>query len=214
MPEIPNSARTKLRRLPDQGRYDRTTVDAILDAGLVCHVGFVEDGLPVVIPMLYARDGDRVIMHGSSASRLTRALSTGLDACLNVTLVDGLVLARSAFNSSMNYRSVVIFGRATAIEHPADKTRALRLFSEHIMPGRWDEIRPPKDIELAATFVLQMPIEEASAKVRSGPPKDNEEDLDLPVWAGVVPLKLRHGEAVSDTPDIRIPRYVVDDPRF
>ncbi len=211
---MPNSARTKLRRLPDQGRYDRETVDAILDAGLVCHVGFVEDGLPVVIPMLYARDGDRVIMHGSSASRLTRALSTGLDACLNVTLVDGLVLARSAFNSSMNYRSVVIFGRATAIEDPADKTRALRLFSEHIMPGRWDEIRAPKDIELAATFVLQMPIEEASAKVRSGPPKDNEEDLDLPVWAGVVPLKLRHGEIVSDTPDIGIPRYVVDDPRF
>jgi len=211
---MPNSARTKLRRLPDQGRYDRTTIDAILDAGLICHVGFVEDGLPVVIPMLYARDADRIIMHGSSASRLTQALSTGLDACLNVTLVDGLVLARSAFNSSMNYRSVVIFGRATAIKDPADKTRALRLFSEHIMPGRWEEIRPPKDIELTATFVLQMPIEEASAKVRTGPPKDNAEDLDLPMWAGVVPLKLRRGEPVTDTLDIGIPRYVLDDPRF
>lgn len=203
-----------MRRLPDQGRYDRATVDAVLDAGLVCHVGFVEDGLPVVIPMLYARDGDRIVMHGSSASRLTRALSTGIDACLNVTLVDGLVLARSAFNASMNYRSVVVFGKATSIEDPIEKTRALRLFSEHIMPGRWAEIRPPKDIELTATFVLQMPIAEASAKVRMGPPKDNEEDLELHVWAGVVPLMLRRGDLVADTPDIAVPGYVLDDPRF
>ncbi len=214
MQEIPSSARAKVRRLPDQGRYDRATVDAILDAGLVCHVGFVENGLPVVIPMLYARDGNRIVMHGSSASRLTRALSAGIDACLSVTLVDGLVLARSAFNASMNYRSVVVFGKATAIDDPEDKTQALRLFSEHIMPGRWAEIRPPKDIELTATFVLQMPIEEASAKVRMGPPKDNEEDLALPVWAGVVPLNLRRSEPVADTAGIEIPRYVLDDPRF
>lgn len=203
-----------MRRLPEQGRYDRATVNAILDAGLVCHVGFIEDGGPVVIPMLYARDGDRIFMHGSSASRLTRALSTGIEACLSVTLIDGLVLARSAFNASMNYRSVVVFGKATAIQDPVDKTLALRLFSEHIMPGRWAEIRPPKDLELSATLVLKMPIEEASAKVRSGPPKDNEEDLGLDVWAGVVPLALRRGDFVSDTPGRQVPDYVERDPRF
>ncbi|HXW51693.1 MAG TPA: pyridoxamine 5'-phosphate oxidase family protein [Candidatus Acidoferrales bacterium] len=214
MEKIPNTARTKVRRQPDQGRYDRATIDAILDAGLVCQVGIVEDGLPVVIPMLYARDGERIILHGSTASRLTKSLAAGLDVCVNVTLLDGLVLARSAFNASMNYRSVVLFGTATAIEDPEQKTQAMRLFSEHVMPGRWAEIRSPSAIELAATRVLQMPIGEAVAKVRTGPPKDNVEDLELPVWAGVVPLALRRGEIESDTPDREIPAYVVRDARF
>jgi uncharacterized protein len=214
MAQNPNSARTKVRRLPDQGRYDRATINAILDAGLVCHVGFVEDGLPLVIPMLYAREDDTIFMHGSTASRLTKTLASGVDACLNVTLVDGLVLARSAFNASMNYRSVVIFGKATAVEDPAEKTRALHLFSDHIMPGRWEDIRPPKDTELAATRVLRLRIEEASAKTRTGPPKDNEEDLILPVWAGVVPLSLRRGTPKSDTQSIALPSYVQADRRF
>jgi uncharacterized protein len=214
MEKIPNTARTKVRRLPDQAHYDRATVDAILDAGLVCQVGIVQDGLPVVIPMLYARDGDRLIFHGSTASRLTKSLAAGLDVCVNVTLLDGLVLARSAFNSSMNYRSVVVFGKARAIDDPQKKTEAMRLFSERIMPGRWADIRGPKEIELTATRVLEMQIDEAAAKVRSGPPKDDEDDLTLPVWAGVVPISLRRGSIESDTPDIAIPRYVLMDNRF
>jgi uncharacterized protein len=214
MAQNPNSARTKVRRLPDQGRYDRSTINAILDAGLVCHVGFVEDGMPVVIPMLYARQDDTIFMHGSTASRLTRSLASGVNACLNVTLIDGLVLARSAFNASMNYRSVVIFGKATAVEDPAEKTRALHLFSDHIMPGRWNDIRRPKDTELAATRVLRLQIEEGSAKIRTGPPKDNEEDLALSVWAGVVSLALRRGAIESDTQNIPVPSYVQADRRF
>jgi uncharacterized protein len=214
MAQNPNSARTKVRRQPDQGRYDRSTINAILDAGLVCHVGFVEDGMPIVIPMLYAREGDTIFMHGSTASRLTKSLASGVDACLNVTLIDGLVLARSAFNASMNYRSVVIFGKAAAVEDPSEKTRALHLFSDHIMPGRWNDIRPPKNTELAATRVLRLQIEEGSAKIRAGPPKDNEEDLTLAVWAGVVPLALRRGAIESDTQAIAIPSYVQADKRF
>lgn len=214
MQKIPNTARTKVRRQPDQGRYDRATIDAVLDAGLVCQVGIVENGMPVVIPMLYARDGDRLILHGSTASRLTKSLATGVDVCVNVTLLDGLVLARSAFNASMNYRSVVVFGKASPIEDPQKKTEAMRLFSERIMPGRWAEIRGPKDIELSATRVLEMRIEEAAAKVRTGPPTDNEEDLTLLVWAGVLPVALKRGRIESDTPDIPIPSYVLDDQRF
>lgn len=214
MQNIPNTARTKVRRQPDQGRYDRATIDAILDAGLVCQVGIVENGLPVVIPMLYARDGNRIIMHGSTASRLTKSLSSGMDVCLNVTLLDGLVLARSAFNASMNYRSAVVFGKATEIKDLQKKTEAMRLFSERVMPGRWAEIRGPSEIELSATRVLEMQIEEAAGKVRTGPPKDNEEDLHLPVWAGVVPLTLRRGAIESDTQEIPIPSYVLNDKRF
>jgi nitroimidazol reductase NimA-like FMN-containing flavoprotein (pyridoxamine 5'-phosphate oxidase superfamily) len=208
------SPRVTVRRQPDRGRYDSSSINAILDAGLVCSVGFVEGGRPVVIPMLYARQGAVVYLHGSTASRLTKKLAAGVDACLCVTLIDGLVLARSVFNTSMNYRSVVLFGRAAAIEDPAEKLRALRLFSEHMMAGRWDDARQPSESELAATRVLRFEIEDGSAKIRTGPPKDGEEDLALPVWAGVLPLALCRGTVESATPDKPVPPYVQADDRF
>jgi uncharacterized protein len=214
MARNPNSARTKVRRIPDRGHYDRTTINEVLDAGLVCQVGFIEDGVPVVIPMLYARDGDEVLMHGSTASRLTQLLATGSQVCVNVTILDGFVLARSAFHSSMNYRSVVIFGRPQPVDDPARKVHALRLFTEHMMPGRWDDVRPPTDIELSATRVLCMTIEEGSAKIRTGPPKDDPDDLSLPIWAGVVPLALHRKAEKSETPTIPVPSYVRNDRRF
>jgi uncharacterized protein len=181
--------RTRVKRIPDRGRYDRETIDAILDEGLVCHVGFEVDGQPYVIPTLYARAGDVVYLHGSSASRTLRQLSAGVPVCVTVTLLDGLVLARSVFHHSMNYRSVVLFGTATPLEG-GEKESALHALVEHLAPGRWDEARQPTPTELKATSILALPIDEASAKVRSGPPKDEPEDEDLPVWAGVVPVHL------------------------
>jgi len=206
--------RTTVRRIPQNAVYDRATIDAILDEGLICHVGFVADGLPYVIPMGYARAGDKLYIHGSAASRLLTSLAGGVDVCVSVVLLDGLVLARSAFNHSMNYRSVVIFGKAAAVEEEAEKVEALRLFSEHMMPGRWRELRDPKPIELKATLVMSLPIEEASAKVRTGPPIDDEEDLQAPVWAGVVPLALRSGDLRADSTGIEPPDYVTLDQRF
>ncbi len=198
MSQPPPSPRTRVRRLPDRGAYDRETVHAILDEGLVCHVGFASEGQPYVIPTLYGRDGDRLFLHGSAASRMLLGLEGALPLCLTVTLLDGLVLARSAFHHSVNYRSVVVLGRATPVAGP-EKTAALRVISEHVVPGRWDEVRPPSARELAATTVLQIPLDEVSAKVRSGPPQDDEDDLDLPVWAGVLPLALLPGEPVPDS---------------
>ena len=181
--------RIRVKRLPDRGRYDRGTIDAILDEGLVCHVGFVVDGQPLVMPTLYARNGDTVYLHGSSASRTLRELSAGVPVCVTVTLLDGLVLARSVFHHSMNYRSVMLFGTATPI--PDDEKRdALRTLTEQLAPGRWDEARQPTATELKATSILALPIDETSAKIRVGPPKDEPEDEDLPVWAGVVPVHL------------------------
>ncbi len=185
-------------REPQRGMYERAEIDAILDAGLVCHLGFLHDGHPFVIPTLYGRVDDEVYVHGSSASRMLRTLRDGVDACLTVTIVDGLVLARSIFNHSINYRSVVVLGRAVEVTEPDEKVRALEAFGERILPGRWAEVRPPTESELKATSILRMPLEEASAKVRKGPPKDNEEDYEWPVWAGVIPLALRAGEAQAD----------------
>jgi nitroimidazol reductase NimA-like FMN-containing flavoprotein (pyridoxamine 5'-phosphate oxidase superfamily) len=195
---FPQTERTTLKRLPKRGVYDRQLVYAILDEGFICHAGFVVDGKPVVIPTGYARVDDQLYIHGSQASRMLRTLKTGVDVCVTVTLIDGLVLARSAFHHSMNYRSVVVFGKATAIEEAEAKLAALRALSEHMIPGRWDEVRQPNVQELKATTVLSLPLEEVSAKVRTGPPLDDEEDYSLEVWAGVLPLKLVAGEPVKD----------------
>ena len=202
---FPETDRTKLKRLPKRGHFDRETVYGILDEGFICHVGFAPGGQPVVIPTGYARADDKLYIHGSQASRMLKTLSGGVDACVTVTIIDGLVLARSAFHHSMNYRSVVIFGRATLIEDREEKNAALVALSEHIIRGRWKDVREPTEQELKATTVLSLPLEEASAKIRTGPPLDDEEDYALPVWAGVVPLKLEAGEPV---PDPRLPAEI------
>jgi len=202
--------RTKLKRLPKRGHFDRETVYAILDEGFICHVGFAPQGQPFVIPTGYARVDDKLYIHGSQASRMLRTLSGGLDACVTVTIVDGLVLARSAFHHSINYRSVVIFGRATIIEDREEKIAALVALSEHIVRGRWADVREPNEEELIKTTVLELPLVEASAKVRTGPPIDDEEDYALPMWAGVVPLSLQAGTPINDPrlPEgIEVPGY-------
>src|SRR5499425_865973 len=175
------TGRSELRRLPNRGSHDSETINGILDAGFLAHVGFCVKGQPFVIPTLYGREGDKLYLHGSSASRMLGELETGVPACVNVTLVDGLVLARSAFHHSMNYRSVVAFGTARKIEEPEQKVHALRTISEHLMAGRWNDVRGPNQKELNATAVLEFVMEEASAKVRTGPPLDDEEDYGLPV---------------------------------
>ena len=196
------TGRTTLRRLPKRGSFERETVNAILDEGFVCHVGFVVDGQPFVIPTAYGRKGDVLYIHGARASRMQKALAAGADVCVTVTLVDGLVLARSAFHHSINYRSVVVFGRARVVESEEEKNAAMEAFTEHIVPGRWADVRWPNAQELAATTVLAIQLSEASAKVRTGPPIDDEEDYALPVWAGVLPLGVEPGAPV---PDPRLP---------
>jgi uncharacterized protein len=181
--------RIRIIREPQRGRYDRATIDAILDEALLCHLGFEVDGQPYVIPTLHARVGDTVYVHGSAASRMLKRLAGGVRVCLTVTLFDGLVLARSVFNHSVNYRSVVLLGTARLVPD-AEKAEALRALTEQLAPGRWEEARQPTSKELKATWILALPIEEASAKVRSGPPEDDPEDEHLPVWAGVVPVHL------------------------
>ena len=190
--------RTRVKRLPDRGKYDSETVFAILDEAFICHVGFVADGQPFVIPTGYARVGETLYIHGSAASRMLRTLSEGVQICVTVTLLDGLVLARSVFHHSMNYRSVVILGRATAVEEPREKMRALEALTNHIVHGRWNDARLPTEAEMKATTVLALPLEEVSAKIRTGPPKDDAEDYALPIWAGVVPLRLAPGAPVND----------------
>jgi len=197
--------RTRLVREAERGVYDRETAYRILDEGFLCHVGFVADGQPFVIPTSYGRKGDRLYIHGSAASRMLRQMKEGVPVCVTVTLLDGLVLARSIFNHSMNYRSVVILGKATTVDDPLEKVEALRLLSEHIIPGRWADARQPNERELKATLVTRVPIEEFSAKVRTGPPIDDEDDYSFPTWAGVVPL-----ETVS-RPPINDPRL---DPQY
>jgi nitroimidazol reductase NimA-like FMN-containing flavoprotein (pyridoxamine 5'-phosphate oxidase superfamily) len=204
--------RTEFRRLPGRGSHDVDTINAILDSGLLAHVGFCVDGQPYVIPTLYGRNGEKLYLHGSAASRMLEKLETGIPGCITVTLVDGLVLARSAFHHSMNYRSVVAFGTAHEIHDPAQKTRALRVISEHLMAGRWDDVRNPSEKELKATAVLEFSIEEASAKIRTGPPLDDEEDYSLPVWAGILPLSLEAQPPIPDsrlTDGIEVPEYVL-----
>ena len=205
--------RTTLKRLPKRGNYERETVNKILDEGFVCHVGFVVDGRPFVIPTGYGRSGDMLYIHGSAASRMLRTLREGIDVCVTVTLIDGLVLARSAFHHSMNYRSVVVFGRARVVEDEDEKMEVLRVFTDHIMRHRWEETREPNQNELRATLVLALPLEEASAKIRTGPPIDDEEDYALPVWAGVLPLHLTTGETIPDprlNSDIELPQSVLN----
>jgi nitroimidazol reductase NimA-like FMN-containing flavoprotein (pyridoxamine 5'-phosphate oxidase superfamily) len=190
--------RTTLRRLPARGRFEREAVNAILDEALTCHVGFVAEGQPFVVPTIHARMGGRLVIHGSAASRMLRTLSGGVPVCVTVTLLDGLVLARSAFHHSMNYRSVMVLGTAVELVDPAEKDAALTAIVEHVLRGRAKDVRPPTPLELKATSVLALPIEEASAKVRTGPPIDDEEDYALPTWAGVLPLKLVPGEPLPD----------------
>jgi len=205
--------RTQVKRLPKRGVYDRAAIHKILDEGFLCHVGFVVDGQPYVIPTGYARAGDTLYIHGSAASRMLRTLSQGVAVAVTVTLVDGLVLARSAFHHSMNYRSVVVLGTATAVEDSAAKTEALRAFTEQVAPGRWAEIRWPTEQELKATTVLALALTEASAKVRTGPPIDDEEDYALPVWAGVLPLDLTPRAPIADPrlpAGISVPGYVTN----
>jgi hypothetical protein len=197
----PPSQRTTIKRIPQRGNYERQTIYEILDEGLVCYVGFITDGQPFVIPTAYGRIDDTLYIHGSPASRMLKSLQQGIDVCVTVTLLDGLVLARSAFHHSMNYRSVVVFGKATLVQDAEQKLVALQAFTEHVIPGRWQEVRSPSRSELAGTLVLSLPLVEASAKVRTGGPVDDEADYQLPVWAGEIPLKLT---AATPIPDSRL----------
>ena len=217
MPRAPHPApspRTRVRRLPKRGVYDREQVEAVLDAGLVAHLGFEHDGQPYVIPTLHARVGDQVYVHGSAASRTLRELAAGIPACLTVTLVDGIVLARSVFEHSMNYRSVVVLGTAVAVTEPEEKLTALEAFTEKLVPGRWAEARSPNRTELKATSVLRLPLDEASAKVRTGGPDDADTpDAELDVWAGHLPLVVRALDPVPDPalrPGIPVPDALRD----
>jgi len=202
--------RTRVVREPHRGVYDRQEIYKILDEGIVCHVGFIADAQPFVIPTLYARAGDAIYFHGSAASRMLRGSAAGVLVCVTVTLTDGLVLARSVFNHSMNYRSVVALGKATLVDAPAEKLEALHNFTEKILPGRWEDARQPNEKELKATSILKLPLAEISAKVRSGPVLDDEEDYALPVWAGIVPLHLQSEAPIRDErcdPAIPTPAY-------
>jgi nitroimidazol reductase NimA-like FMN-containing flavoprotein (pyridoxamine 5'-phosphate oxidase superfamily) len=196
--DFPQTERTTLKRLPKRGAYDRRLVYGILDEGFICHVGFTVEGQTFVIPTGYARVDEQLFIHGSQVSRMLRTLSSGIDVCVAVTLVDGLVLARSAFHHSINYRSVVMFGRARIVDDREAKLAALFAFSEQVIPGRWNDVREPTETELKATTVLALPLVEVSAKVRTGPPIDDEEDYALNVWAGVLPLRIAAGAPLSD----------------
>lgn len=197
-PQRAPSSRTQVERLPDRGHYDRETIYAILDQTFVCHVGFVVDGQPYVIPTSYGRSGDFLYIHGSAASRMLHNLAGGVPACVTVTLLDGLVVARSLFHSSMNYRSVVILGTARLVTDSVEKLRGLQAVAEQIFPGRWEDARRPNERELKSTSVLVIPLTESSAKIRTGPPKDEPEDYALPVWAGIVPLRVTAGVPEAD----------------
>jgi uncharacterized protein len=205
--------RTRVVREPHRGVYDREVIYKILDEGIVCHVGFSPDAQPYVIPTLFARVGDAIYFHGSAASRMLRGAAGGIPVCATVTLTDGLVLARSVFNHSMNYRSVVALGKATLVDQPAEKLQALRAFTEKILPGRWEDARQPNEKELKATSILKLPLTEVSAKIRSGPVQDDEEDYALPVWAGIVPLQARADAPIRDErgdPSIPTPPYAAN----
>lgn len=192
------TSRTRVRRLPKRGHYDKLAVHAILDEGFICHVGFVVDAQPYVIPTIYARSDDTIYVHGSAVSRMLRTLTQAVPVCITVTLLDALVLARSAFHHSLNYRSVVMIGSARLVDDPDEKMRALQLVTDHAVPGRWDEVRWPNALELKQTSVLALPLAEVSAKIRSGPPLDDDEDYSLPIWAGLVPVCTRLGTPTDD----------------
>jgi nitroimidazol reductase NimA-like FMN-containing flavoprotein (pyridoxamine 5'-phosphate oxidase superfamily) len=209
MPPASSATETTVKRHPERGHYDRATVDAILDEALVCHVGFVADGRPVVIPTLGVRVGSTYYFHGSSLSRMLNVLAEGPEVCIAVTLVDGLVLARSAFNHSVNYRSVVVFGRASEVTDEGEKWRALEALVDHVVAGRWADVRQPTAQEMKATTVVGVALDRSSAKIRSGPPKDLESDYGLPVWAGVVPLAMTAG---APEPDPRLDSAILPPP--
>ncbi|MEO0394518.1 MAG: pyridoxamine 5'-phosphate oxidase family protein [Cyanobacteria bacterium P01_A01_bin.137] len=205
------TVRTQVKRVPKRGHYDLETVYSILDAGLICHVGFAMEEQPFVIPTAYGRLDNQLFIHGSPASRMLKSLQQGINVCVTVTLLDGLVLARSAMHHSMNYRSVVLFGTAELVSDREEKLKALYAFTEHVVPGRWAETREPNEQELTATTVLALPIDEASAKIRTGPPVDDAADYDLPYWAGVIPLRMQLGEPIVDpklTEGIGVPEHV------
>ncbi len=211
MNELTPTPRSRVERIPERGRYDFETIASILDAGFLCYVGYVIDGQPYVTPTTYWRKGEHVFWHGSSASRMLRTLETGVDVCLTVAHVDGFVLARSAYHHSINYRSVMLFGKAHALDDESARAEALENFVERMFPGRWKELRPVKRQELKATTVLRMPIAEGSAKIRTGPPKDDEEDYAWPVWAGVLPVHTVLGAPIPDArlvEKIQAPEYL------
>jgi uncharacterized protein len=201
----------KVNRIPERGFYDSETINKIIDGALYCHISFIQDGHPFIIPTIHARMNDHLVFHGAKASRLLKQISGGEEIAVSVTILDGLVLARSVFHHSMNYRSVVIFGKGKLIEDENEKLNALEAITNHILPGRWDDARKPSEKELNATSVVSLKIDEASAKIRSGPPKDEEEDYDLPVWAGVIPLSKKFGQLEEDPklkPGILLPDYI------
>ncbi len=211
MPRQSPSPATRVRRHPERAAYDSATVHAILDEALVCHLGFIDAGRPFVVPTMYARSGDIVYLHGSPASRMLKTLASGVEVCMEVTLLDGLVLARSAFHHSMNYRSVVVLGRAVALTDPTERMAAFEALIEHVAHGRWPWVRPPDPKELATTLVLKLPLAEASCKLRTGPPIDPDADLELPFWAGVLPLETGPGAPVPApnlAPGIPVPDHV------
>ena len=203
--------RTEVRRLPERAVYDREAINGILDEALICHLGFVVEGSPFVIPTIHARIDDTLYFHGSPASRMLRSMKKGAEVSVAVTLLDGLVVARTPFHQSLNYRSVVVFGEARLVDDPDEKMAALRAVTDHVTPGRWEDSRPPTDKEVRGTLVLALPLDEASAKVRTGPPVDEEEDLALPHWAGVVPMSLVPGEPIpAEGVDWSPPDYLTD----
>jgi uncharacterized protein len=204
------SSRTTVRRHAERGQYERDTIHRILDEGLICHVGFVHDAQPYVIPTIHARIGDTLFFHGAVANRMLDSMATTLPVCVTVTILDGLVMARSVFSHSMNYRSVVVLGRAREVTDRAEKLASFEALVEHVARGRWNDARQPSDAEIRATRVLALPLDEASAKVRTGPPKDDAEDLGLPIWAGVIPLTLTAGQPIRDDgvpPGVETPAY-------
>jgi uncharacterized protein len=202
---------TTVKRHPERGAYDRATIDSILDEALICHLGFVSDGRPFVIPTIHARDGDILYIHGSPGSRMLRSAKEGVDICVTVTLLDGLVLARSVYNHSMNYRSVVVIGRARELTDSDEKLRAMQCVVDHVVPGRWEDARRPNDAEIKGTTILALPLDEASAKIRNGPPTDDDADLELRVWAGVIPLRIEPADPVAaEAVDGPPPSYAAD----
>jgi nitroimidazol reductase NimA-like FMN-containing flavoprotein (pyridoxamine 5'-phosphate oxidase superfamily) len=205
--------RNKVKRLPERGHYDAATIYPIVDAALICHVGFAIDNQPYVIPTLHARQGDSILLHGAKGNRLLRHIQSGGPVCITVTVMDGIVLARSVFHHSINYRSAVLFGTGAIVEGDEERMQALEAFTERLIPGRWRDARPPSPIELKQTTIVAVPIESASAKIRTGPPKDEDEDMDLPVWAGVLPLQYVAGAPIADAqldPGVELPDYIRD----
>ena len=213
METFPKTNLNKVRRVPQRGHYDKETIYAIVDNALICHVGLVENGRPFVIPTIHARQDDNILLHGATTSRMLKHIASGNDICITVTHLDGLVLARSVFHHSMNYRSAVLFGKGHLIEDPNAKMEALKVFTEKLIPGRWDDARIPNANEAKATHIVSIPIESASAKIRTGGPGDDDEDYALDIWAGVLPMHTTFGELTADDrlkAGVAVPDYLVD----